>query len=52
MVYLLQIVWKYYLRLQIMKYIQKLLKKSGTISIVESLIFAILGIILIAAYMR
>ena len=30
-----------------MEYIQKLLKKSGTISIVESLIFAILGIILI-----
>lgn len=31
-----------------MEYIQRILKKSGTISIIESVIFAILGIILIA----
>ena len=31
-----------------MEYMQKILKKSGTISIIESVIFAILGIILIA----
>lgn len=31
-----------------MEYLQKILKKSGTVSIIESVIFAILGIILIA----
>ena len=31
-----------------MEYIQKILKKSGTVSIIESIIFAVLGIILIA----
>ena len=31
-----------------MEYIQKILKKSGTLSIIESVIFAILGLILIA----
>ena len=31
-----------------MEYIKKVLKKSGTVSIIESIIFAILGIILIA----